>query len=135
MGITWIRRKIHANNFCNCAIWWSFFAFDFDTFRRLKRSQEKFAAGRHRERGFSCANHAFVAPENKPASKVAVPSPMRTNCDVESEKFREYHSSSTRIRYVLEVFHVVYSSRNLSISGVAKHCNALIFQPRRRYDD
>ena len=54
---------------------------------------------------------ALVAPENKPASKVAVPSPIRTNCDVESrKKVPGVSLSSTRIRYVLEVFHVVYSS-------------------------
>ena len=54
---------------------------------------------------------ALVAPENKPASKVAVPSPIRTNCDVESrKKVPGVSLSSTRIRDVLEVFHVVYSS-------------------------
>ena len=54
---------------------------------------------------------ALVAPENKPASKVAVPSPIRTNCDVESrKKVPGVSLSSTRIRYMLEVFHVVYSS-------------------------
>ena len=53
----------------------------------------------------------LVAPENKPASKVAVPSPIRTNCDVESrKKVPGVSLSSTRIRDVLEVFHVVYSS-------------------------
>ena len=52
-----------------------------------------------------------VAPENKPASKSVVPSPIRTSCDVESKKNVPGTSlSSTRIRYVLEVFHVVYSS-------------------------
>ena len=54
---------------------------------------------------------ALVAPENKPASKVAVPSPIRTNCDVESrKKLPGVSLSSTRIRDMLEVFHVVYSS-------------------------
>ena len=79
---------------------------------------------------------ALVAPENKPASKVAVPSPMRTNCDVESrKKVPGVSLSSTRIRYVLEVFHVVYSSETCPSVASRKHCNALIFQPRRRYDD